>query len=126
MSCVVSWFPCVLCTTGQLFSWFLVSLCGLVVIVVRVFIVVVVVVLQITMMVIKYLVTITHDILLSTKLFTSEIIFLNDLILDILKIKSNCIYSTDYVITQNKKLEQEKIISDFASAISFIFLKFLA
>ena len=25
--------------------------------------------------------------------------------MDILKIKSNCIYSTDYVITQNKKLD---------------------
>ena len=30
---------------------------------------------------------------------------LNDLILDILKIKCNCIYSADYVITQNKEMD---------------------
>ena len=30
---------------------------------------------------------------------------LNDLILDILKIKCNCIYSDDYVITQNKEMD---------------------
>jgi hypothetical protein len=30
---------------------------------------------------------------------------LNDLILDILKIKCNCIYSTNYVITQNKEMD---------------------
>ena len=30
---------------------------------------------------------------------------MNDLILDILKIKCNCIYSTNYVITENKEMD---------------------
>ena len=30
---------------------------------------------------------------------------MNDLILDILKIKCRCIYSTDYVITENKEMD---------------------
>ncbi|RPG54055.1 MAG: hypothetical protein CBC44_000995 [Flavobacteriales bacterium TMED84] len=40
---------------------------------------------------------------------------LNDLILDILKIKCNCIYSADYVITQNKEMDfrQHKYLQKF-------------
>jgi len=40
---------------------------------------------------------------------------LNDLILDILKIKCNCVYSTNYVITQNKKMDfrQHKYLQKF-------------
>jgi len=40
---------------------------------------------------------------------------LNDLIIDILKIKCNCIYSADYVITQNKEMDfrQHKYLQQF-------------
>ena len=40
---------------------------------------------------------------------------LNDLIIDILKIKCNCIYSADYVVTQNKEMDfrQHKYLQQF-------------